>query len=315
MSIERRFALIGHLHTGTYLPLSAGATYPLTNDLYIESIAPSIWLTETDAATDELVWRFVASGGTLYLQARKTDGSSSNNPFLITRTGHVIDQIQINTTLASISGACTIGGSAASSSVNAGSYLSVNTATNTGAARIEVYTADGTNNQRMWMFSDDNTNYVGIDYTYSSGLNGFELRRAGTAWLSLNSTGSVATITPQVLTPNLFSNEIGYKGVPQVSIAANYTLVLTDAGKSIYKASGAAVTVTIPANSSVAFPIGTTIDVINVDTEALSIAITTDTMWLSPGGTTGTRTLAQWGHAKLTKVNSTSWGITGSGLT
>ena len=46
-----------------------------------------------------------------------------------------------------------------------------------------------------------------------------------------------------------------------------------------------------------------------------AVAITTDTMYLSSAGTTGTRTLAAYGVAKAIKVTSTSWIISGTGLT
>jgi hypothetical protein len=38
-------------------------------------------------------------------------------------------------------------------------------------------------------------------------------------------------------------------------------------------------------------------------------------MVLSPGGTTGSRTLAQFGRATASKVTATRWVISGSGLT
>jgi hypothetical protein len=104
--------------------------------------------------------------------------------------------------------------------------------------------------------------------------------------------------------------------MPQNAQTGSYTLVLADAGKHIYHAAGAgAATYTIPANGSVAYVIGTAVSFINLSSTAISIAITTDTMYLSSAGTTGTRTLAQYGTATAVKVTSTAWIITGSGLT
>lgn len=107
----------------------------------------------------------------------------------------------------------------------------------------------------------------------------------------------------------------GFRGAPVNRRDANYTLVLADAGKSIVAFGAGGHTWTIPANASVAYPIGTVITFWNAATLSVSIAITTDTMYLSPGGTTGTRTLAQWGTARLLKVDSTAWTISGTGLT
>lgn len=100
--------------------------------------------------------------------------------------------------------------------------------------------------------------------------------------------------------------------------SANYTLVGNDAGKHILHPSSdtTARTFTIPANSAVDFPIGTVVTFVNqASAGVLSIAITTDTMRLSPGGTTGTRTLAANGVATAIKLTSTEWIIYGAGLT
>ncbi len=113
------------------------------------------------------------------------------------------------------------------------------------------------------------------------------------------------------------TNEVGYKNIPQNSQSAAYTLVLADAGKHILHPAGDANarTYTIPANSSVAYPIGTAITFINMTSQVVTIAINTDTMYLSAAGTTGSRSLAQYGSATAIKITSTNWLISGSGLT
>jgi len=116
------------------------------------------------------------------------------------------------------------------------------------------------------------------------------------------------------------TDSVGFRNIPQNAQAGSYTLVLADSGKHIYHALGdGAATYTIPAASSVAFPIGTAITFVNLSATSISIAITTDTMYLSSAGTTGTRTLAQYGSATAIKVSGLSssgiWVISGSGLT
>lgn len=114
------------------------------------------------------------------------------------------------------------------------------------------------------------------------------------------------------------TDNIGYLNIPQNSQSAAYTLVLSDSGKHIYHPSSdtTARTWTIPANSSVAYPIGTAITFVN-DTSGgtITIAITTDTLVLAGTGTTGSRTLAANGVATAIKVTSTRWIISGTGLT
>lgn len=111
-------------------------------------------------------------------------------------------------------------------------------------------------------------------------------------------------------------DSVGYTGMPQNSQSANYTLVAGDAGDSIVHpiTDNNARTFTIPANGSVAFPVGTTITFVNM-INTVTISITTDTMYLAGVGTTGSRTLAAYGIATAIKVTSTSWIISGNGLT
>jgi len=112
--------------------------------------------------------------------------------------------------------------------------------------------------------------------------------------------------------PTLNSDIVGRNKLTQNVQNGNYTLVLTDAGKHIYKASGGAgETITIPANASVAFVIGDMVTIVNQGGGTLSIAITTDTMTLEGAGTTGTRTLADDGVCNILKVTATSWVIMG----
>lgn len=108
----------------------------------------------------------------------------------------------------------------------------------------------------------------------------------------------------------------GFRNLPQNTQSANYTCVLADSGKMIYHPSGggAGDTFTIPANASVAYPNGTVLTFINRDSNDLSIAITTDSMFLAGTTTTGTRTLAQNGIATAVKTASTIWLISGTGL-
>ena len=107
-------------------------------------------------------------------------------------------------------------------------------------------------------------------------------------------------------------------GVPQNSQSTAYTLVLADANKHILHPSAdtTARTMTIPANSSVAYPVGTTLTFVNQNAAGvMTIAITTDTMRLAGAGTTGSRTLAANGIATALKLTSTEWIINGTGLT
>lgn len=128
-------------------------------------------------------------------------------------------------------------------------------------------------------------------------------------------TGVVAGNASAASTAGNGANALGFKGIPASGAGAsgNYTLVAGDAGELVYTTTTR--TVTIPANSSVAFEIGTTIVFVSGTGATTTIAITSDTMRLVGAGTTGSRTLAAHGMATCVKVSATEWYISGNGLT
>jgi hypothetical protein len=149
---------------------------------------------------------------------------------------------------------------------------------------------------------------------------------AGAALLKANSGGALANAaagtdylapaaigtTVQAFDAQLFSN------IPVNSQSAAYTLVAADAQRQILHPSAdtTARTWTIPANASVAFPVGTMITFVNQNAAGvITLAITTDTMRLAGPGTTGNRTLAANGMATADKITTTEWIISGTGLT
>ena len=113
------------------------------------------------------------------------------------------------------------------------------------------------------------------------------------------------------------TDAVGFRNIPINSKSAAYTTILSDAGKVIFHPStdANARTFTIDSNGNVAYPIGTAITFINMTSQVVTIAITSDTMYLSSAGTTGSRSLAQYGSATAIKMTSTTWLISGSGLT
>lgn len=137
-------------------------------------------------------------------------------------------------------------------------------------------------------------------------------------------SGSVAvtSITTTTLAVNgavtpatTLAESVGYTGVPQNSQSAAYTLVATDAGKSIVHPAtdNNARTFTIPSNTSVPFPIGTAVTFINM-ANTVTISINTDVLYQATTGTTGSRSLGAYGIATAVKVSSTTWLIAGSNL-
>ena len=110
---------------------------------------------------------------------------------------------------------------------------------------------------------------------------------------------------------------IGYLNIPQNSQSATYTTVAADAGKCIFHpASDAnARTFTIDSNANVPYALGTVIQFINMTSQVVTIAITSDTLTWAQGGSSGNRTLAQYGVANCTKIGTTQWLLTGTNVT
>lgn len=113
------------------------------------------------------------------------------------------------------------------------------------------------------------------------------------------------------------TDNVGFRNAPVNSQSAAYTAVLADSGKVILHPStdANARTFTIDSNANVAYALGTVLTFINMTSQVVTIAITTDTMYLAGTGTTGSRSLAQYGMASAIKMTSTTWIISGSGLT
>jgi hypothetical protein len=112
------------------------------------------------------------------------------------------------------------------------------------------------------------------------------------------------------------TDKVGFLNIPQNSQSTAYTTVLADSGKCIFHPStdANARTFTIAANASVPYAIGTVIQFVNMTSQVVTIA-NGDTMYLAGTGTTGNRSLAIYGVANAMKMTSTTWLITGSGLT
>ncbi|MEO5341468.1 MAG: hypothetical protein H7837_13295 [Magnetococcus sp. MYC-9] len=103
----------------------------------------------------------------------------------------------------------------------------------------------------------------------------------------------------------------------ELSIGADYTLALADAGKLLYHPGSdtTARTLTVPAHASVAFPVGTTFHLVNDGAAgALHILVTTDTLRISSLGVTGNASIQAEGSATLVKVAATRWVLYGSGV-
>ncbi len=138
------------------------------------------------------------------------------------------------------------------------------------------------------------------------GLGSIELGHATDTTISRASAGVIAVEGVSL-----------YSGIPLTSkTSSNLTTVLADANTGWLHPSSDnnPRTFTIDANATVAYPVGTTLTFIN-EINTVTISITSDTLVLAGAGSTGNRSLAAMGIATAVKKTSTSWLISGVGLT
>jgi len=133
---------------------------------------------------------------------------------------------------------------------------------------------------------------------------------SGNLFLS-GATGTFLDQTP-TLTDNstrVATTEFVQKAALGVSTkTANYTLALTDAGSLIEFNSASNRTLTIPANATVAFPIGSQIVVARLGSGKVDIAITSDTLY----SVSSNKYISnQYGAVTLVKRTSTTWYLFG----
>lgn len=185
-----------------------------------------------------------------------------------------------------------------------------------GAAVVLKGTGAGAANAVFVQFNDSASvtkGYVGdagagdADITLASVAGGLHFLANNADVFSLSTAGVVTT-------PGASASEVGYQGSPANVQNGNYGIVLTDCGKTIMKQSGAGNTITIPANGTIAIPIGSIIAIDNDSGSSVSVSITTDVLELAGAGTTGTRTLSDNGCCTLQKIAATKWRISGSGV-
>ena len=119
--------------------------------------------------------------------------------------------------------------------------------------------------------------------------------------------------TGDILTAAMYNGLVTFE--VQADITADYTAVLTDSYQvldSMNKAT--AIAYKIPTNASVAFPIGTVLNILNKGAGVCTISATTSgtTTILSAGAVAAAPTLAQYKMAACVKVATDTWYVVGA---
>jgi len=125
--------------------------------------------------------------------------------------------------------------------------------------------------------------------------------------------GAVATTLASgltITTPTITSPSISYAINAQTG--TTYTSVLTDAGKIITTSNGSAITFTIPPNSSVAYPIGSSLTVISIGAGLTTFAQGSG-VTIASTGATATAPIMRIQHSSATaiKIGTDLWQVVG----
>jgi len=144
-------------------------------------------------------------------------------------------------------------------------------------------------------------------FSATGNVTGGNLNTGGlTSTASLNITGNTATVT----TANY---AIGYRDIPQVSLAANVTTALTDAGKHYYSVSASNLALTIANNTSVVWPVGTALSIVNRGTANITVAPGSGvSLYLAGNSTSANRVVTTYGMATVMNVAANIWMINGT---
>jgi hypothetical protein len=119
---------------------------------------------------------------------------------------------------------------------------------------------------------------------------------------SVVGTTSTQTLTNKTLTsPTINSPTLT---VATTTSSASYTLLLTDGGKIVEMTSASANNLTIPLNSSVAFPIGTSIFVVQAGAGQTTIVATAG---VTVNSYVGLKLIGQWAGCTLIKRATNTW--------
>ena len=118
-----------------------------------------------------------------------------------------------------------------------------------------------------------------------------------------SSANFASMITDEIGTGNIVLSE-----APTNAQTASYTLVAADRSKMVEMNVASANTLTVPLNSSVAFPVGTKIDILQVGAGQTTVA---GAAGVTVNATPGLKLRAQWGSATLIKRATDTWVLVG----
>lgn len=272
---------------GTQVPLGGGTPAGSNNEIQFNSNG-AFGASANYTFTDTVGGGSVEVGNELLLLGNGTISTASNN-LNIQPAGNLVVTSSIYNWTFDIAGNLTLPGNTFAVNYANGSQAS--------APLVDVLNTNGLTTVFYPTFVENRTDgqivRADVDLSYRSDTN---------------------TLTVGNITGNTNGYTLGYLNIPQIS-ASNTTLALTDAGKHYYSTTAGNLTLTIPLNSSVAFPTGTAVSiVVQAAGNVLVNAAAGVTLYMAGSSSAGNRVVGTYGMATLMKVASDTWFINGTGV-
>jgi hypothetical protein len=297
-------------------------SFPYPVDLDSVDVAGDMFLLAGDIDTKlsnivkDIIGPMVATGPNLGVTASYNSSTNVlninvNNP-VITLSGGVTGSATI-TNLGNTTITTTIGADAVAlgtnttgnyvADVTAGSYIVKTGSAGEGSTPSLAVDAASTNLSSKVVARDSSGNFAAGQVTVTSLISSGNISATTGAF-----TDFVTGITPT--SPSHFATKGYVDSVTVNAQTASYILVLTDVGKVIEMNVASANTVTIPLNSTIAFPIGTTIDIVQIGSGKTTIAVADPSIVVqSSGGKLSLNT--QFSAASLYKRDTNTWIVMG----
>lgn len=176
----------------------------------------------------------------------------------------------------------------------------------TNSANYRIYELTGT--------PTDNTTYATVPVVHRAGggsfTNGLDIVAGvlgpdlATAADALTGTDTAKVLTPASAFPTFASKNC----IINAQVGTTYTIVLADADKMITLSNASPITLTVPQNATTAFPIGTTIDLVQIGAGKVTVAIAGSAV-VNATPSLGFR--AQYSAATLVKYLTDTWILAG----